>query len=237
MKYIITLIFSFVFLAEASLGGEKKSITDPEDRISYSLGYQIGGDLRRQNSDISQEVLTHGIKDAQAGGEPRPPSQEMDSLLKSLKTDIVQKQREDRKLEQKQIKEQYRGEGREFLARNGERKEVVTLASGLQYTVVREGAGMTPGPQDTVKVHYRGNLLDGTEFDSSHRRNMAAEFRVDGVIAGWTEALQLMKEGAKWRIFVPADLAYGERGPLADRTVIFDIELVEVVPSQERQAQ
>lgn len=236
MKYIITLILSFVFLAEASLGGEKRSITDPEDRISYSLGYQIGGDLRRQDRDISPEALAQGIKDAQAGGEPRLPSQEMDSLLKSLKTDIVQKQREDRKLEQKQIKEQYRGEGREFLARNGERKEVITLASGLQYTVDREGAGVTPGPQDTVKVHYRGTLLDGTEFDNSYRRNTAAEFRVDGVIAGWTEALQLMKEGAKWRIFVPADLAYGERGPLADRTVIFDIELVEVVPSKEQQA-
>ncbi|MHB8811358.1 MAG: FKBP-type peptidyl-prolyl cis-trans isomerase, partial [Desulfobulbaceae bacterium] len=134
------------------------------------------------------------------------------------------------------IKEKYRGEGREFLEQNAKTTGVVTLASGLQYKIDRHGTGKSPGPHDTVKVHYRGTLLDGSEFDSSYRGKTAGEFRVDGVMAGWTEALQLMKEGAKWRIFVPVDLAYGERGPLADRTVIFDIELIEVVPSREPQA-
>ena len=112
------------------------------------------------------------------------------------------------------------------------KKGVVTLPSGLQYKVIREGTGKSPGPHDSVKVNYRGTLINGQEFDSSYRENKPATFRVDGVIKGWTEALQLMKEGAKWQLFIPADLAYGERGALADRTLIFDVELVSVASSQ-----
>lgn len=232
MKYELTAVLIILLLAGASFADEKASITDTADRINYSLGYQIGGDLKQQGMTINPEALLKGIEDAGAGTEPRLSSEEMNSILQALKKDIENKQLEDRKLEQQKTKEQYRGEGREFLAQNAKKKGVVSLPSGLQYEVIRGGSGKSPRSHDTVKVHYRSTLLDGTEFDSSYRKKQPAEFRVDGVIAGWTEALQLMKEGAKWRIFVPADLAYGERSPLADRTVIFDIELISVEPGK-----
>jgi FKBP-type peptidyl-prolyl cis-trans isomerase FklB len=228
MKYELTAVIVILSLAGACFAGEKVPVAEPGDRINYSLGYQIGGDLKQQGMTISPEALLKGIEDALAGTEPRLSSEEMNNILQALKKNIENKQLEDRKLEQQNTKEQYRGEGRAFLAQNAKKKGVVSLPSGLQYEVIRGGSGRSPRPHDTVKVHYRSALLNGTEFDSSYRKKGPAEFRVDGVIAGWTEALQLMKEGAKWRIFVPADLAYGERGPLADRTVIFDIELISV---------
>jgi len=230
MKYELTAVFVILSLAGACFAGEKAPITEPGDRINYSLGYQIGGDLKQQGMTISPEALLKGIDDALAGTEPRLSPEEMNSILLALKKNIENKQLEDRKLEQQKTNEQYRVEGREFLAQNARKKEVVSLPSGLQYEVIRGGSGKSPRSYDTVKVHYRSTLLDGTEFDNSYRKKGPAEFRVDGVIAGWTEALQLMKEGAKWRIFVPADLAYGARSPLADRTVIFDIELISVEP-------
>jgi FKBP-type peptidyl-prolyl cis-trans isomerase FklB len=132
----------------------------------------------------------------------------------------------DKRMAKEANKEKYIGEGREFLAENAKKEGVVTLPSGLQYRVVKSGSGRTPGPQSTVTVNYRGTLIDGTEFGGSGYT--PDTFRVDGVISGWEQALQLMKEGDRWTLFVPADLAYGERGPLADRTVIFDIELISV---------
>jgi len=230
MKYELIALFVIFSLAGACFADEKVPITEPGDRINYSLGYQIGGDLKQQGMTISPEALLKGIDDALAGTEPRLSPEEMNSILLALKKNIENKQLEDRKLEQQKTNEQYRVEGREFLAQNARKKEVVSLPSGLQYEVIRGGSGKSPRSHDTVKVHYRSTLLDGTEFDNSYRKKGPAEFRVDGVIAGWTEALQLMKEGAKWRIFVPADLAYGARSPLADRTVIFDIELISVEP-------
>jgi FKBP-type peptidyl-prolyl cis-trans isomerase FklB len=230
MKFIIAIAVSTVLLTGPSFALEKEIITDPKDQINYSLGYQIGTDIKQQGLDINPAAMEQGINDAQAGNAPVLGSEEMNDLLQSLKKNIVETQQTNLHQEQMKIKEQYRGEGREFLAKNAKAEGIVTLPSGLQYKIEKKGTGKSPGPHDTVKVHYRGTLLDGTEFDSSYRTKKPAEFRVDGVIAGWTEALQLMKEGAKWRIFVPADLAYGERGPLADRSVIFDIELIAVIP-------
>ena len=126
----------------------------------------------------------------------------------------------------------HRAEGEAFLAANGKKEGVVTLPSGLQYKVLAEGKGTSPNPTDNVTVHYRGTLVDGTEFDNSYKREKPATFRVDGVIAGWTEALQRMKPGAKWQLFVPAKLGYGDRGagPLIppDSTLIFEVELISV---------
>ncbi len=122
----------------------------------------------------------------------------------------------------------YRAEGSEFLASNAKKQGVITLPSGLQYKVLEEGTGRSPGPNDSVTVHYRGTLIDGNEFDSSYGNNEPATFQVGGVIPGWTEALQLMKEGAKWQLFIPPDLAYGKRGPLSDRTLIFEVELISI---------
>lgn len=232
MKYELTALIVVLLPAGTCFAGEKVPLTEQGDRINYSIGYQIGGDLKQQGMTISPEALLKGIEDAQAGTEPRLSPEEMNGILQALKKNIENKQLEDRKVAQQKTREQYRGEGREFLAQNARKKGVVSLPSGLQYEVIRGGSGRSPRPHDTVKVHYRSTLLAGTEFDSSYRKKGPAEFRVDGVIAGWTEALQLMKEGAKWRIFVPADLAYGERGPVADRTVIYEIELLEVKPGE-----
>jgi len=134
----------------------------------------------------------------------------------------------EKRADRRSNKERYLAEGRDFLAANAKKDGVVALPSGLQYIVLKEGAGRKPGLHDTVVVHYLGRLTDGTEFGSSYRKTGPEKRRVDSLIPGMKEALQLMKEGAKWRIFVPADLGYGERGPLADRTVIMEVELISV---------
>jgi FKBP-type peptidyl-prolyl cis-trans isomerase FklB len=226
---ISTVISSLLLSSGISLAAETVKLERFDDEVNYSLGYQIGNDLRKLDKKFNSEDFQMGLDDASGKVEPQLGSEEMSSLLRQLKQKIENQQLEKRKLAQLQTKEQYRGEGRDFLAQNAKQEGIVVLPSGLQYQVLREGAGEIPGPHDTVQVNYRGTLLDGSEFDSSYRRGQPAEFRVDGVISGWTEALQLMKEGARWKIYVPADLAYGERGPLADRTLIFDIELVSVL--------
>ncbi len=130
------------------------------------------------------------------------------------------------------LAEKYRGEGREFLAANAKKAGIVSLPSGLQYKVVQEGKGKSPKPDDTVTVHYRGTLIDGAEFGSSYRDDKPATFTISGTIPAWREALPLMKEGAEWQLFIPADLAFGERGPLADRTVIYEIKLLAIEPAK-----
>jgi FKBP-type peptidyl-prolyl cis-trans isomerase FklB len=160
----------------------------------------------------------------------------MGALLKDLKGRINADLRENAKERferKKKEAQQKRDEGRTFMAQNADRKGVKTLPSGLQYRVIKQGSGRKPGAQDTVSVHYRGTLIEGHEFDSSYRRKAPSSFRVDGVIAGWTEALQLMPEGAVWEVFIPPELGYGERGPLADQTLIFKIELLEVADNSQ----
>ena len=132
-----------------------------------------------------------------------------------------------------QTAEKYRAEGEELLAANAEKEGVVTLPSGLQYKVLQQGTGKRPGPSDNVEVHYRSTLVDGTEFHNSYRGEGAPErLHVSGVTRGMSEALQLMREGARWQLFVPTELAYGRRGPLANRTVIYEIELTSIEPGE-----
>lgn len=197
-------------------------------KASYAKGYEIGGELKRQGIEISPDALLKGIRDGLAGEEPQLPLADIESILLELKATF---RNEMRKRKDPAI-EKYRRKGREFLAQNAKKDGVITLPSGLQYRVVRKGTGKIPGPHDRVRVHYRGTLIDGREFGSSYRANKPAVFRVDGVIAGMREALQLMQEGSKWQLFIPADLAYGERGPVGDRTVLFEIELLSVLPPE-----
>ncbi|MDH3671772.1 MAG: FKBP-type peptidyl-prolyl cis-trans isomerase [Gammaproteobacteria bacterium] len=222
----LTTIVSLAALVSVGFASEDLKPENETDRINYSIGYQIGGDFKRQGVELNPAAVVRGIQDALLGAEPLITAQEMRATLVNLKRKIVADQQKTRT---KKV-EKYRGEGREFLAANAKKPGVVTLRSGLQYKEIREGTGKKPGPHDTVTVHYRGTRTDGTEFDSSDRKDAAATFRVDGVIRGWTEALQLMQEGAKWQLFIPPDLAYGERGPLRDETVIFDVELIAVDP-------
>lgn len=218
-------------LALALTGGccwaaEPVDLKTETGRINYSVGYQIGGDFKRQGIDLDSEALVQGIEDALRTTSPRIAPEVMETTLKNLKQRIDAGQKEQR-LSQL---EKYRGEGRDFLAANGKKEGVVTLPSGLQYRVLQEGIGPRPTLSNTVTVHYRGTQIDGSEFDSSYRRNEPATFPLTNVIPGWQEALQLMREGGRWQLFIPADLAFGERGPLAERVVIYEIELLRVNP-------
>lgn len=222
MKHAVWLVLILGLLFGTSFAEEKVYPRSEKDRFSYSYGYQMGENLKLEG--INLEALVKGIQDGLSGTEPMLTSKEMQKALVEFNRRNVAV----RRAQKQQMAERYRGEGREFLTANANNPGVITLPSGLQYKVIREGSGSSPGPHDAVTVHYRGTLINGTEFDSSYSKGKSATFRVDGVIKGWTEALQLMKEGAKWQLFIPPDLAYGERGPLADKTLIFDVELISV---------
>jgi FKBP-type peptidyl-prolyl cis-trans isomerase FklB len=225
MRFGLAAVLAVVLLPGIGSSEEKAEIEDPADRAGYSLGHQIGGDLKRQDREIDAGALLRGLRDGLQGMEPSIPSEEINAILVELKETIGASEPKGWRRDA----EQYRGEGREFLAANAQREGVVSLPSGLQYRVLREGSGSSPGPGDRVKVHYRSTLIDGTEFhDSSQRGGEPETLHVSGVIRGLTEALQLMREGARWQLFLPADLAFGKRGPLADRTVIYEIELVAI---------
>jgi FKBP-type peptidyl-prolyl cis-trans isomerase FklB len=221
----ITLLILSFGLCEA---GEAPGILDENDRISYSLGYQIGGDFKRQGTDLKSDLVVQGIQDALKGDKPRMAPEEMKKTLVELKRKVTATQQEERKM----VAEKSRAEGETFLAENAKKEGVVTLPSGLEYKILKEGTGASPQATDNVTVHYRGTLIDGTEFDSSHKRTQPAIFRVNGVIRGWTEALQMMKPGAKWQLFIPAKLAYGERGTGSaippNSALIFEVELLKV---------
>jgi FKBP-type peptidyl-prolyl cis-trans isomerase FklB len=230
MKRVLIDIITVFFLFGVCYAGEKPELKDENDRVNYSLGYQIGGDFKRQGVAIRPELIVKGIQDALSGAEPLMTPQEMNKTLVDLKKRITAAQREQRqKAAGKNL-----AESKTFLAENAKKEGVKTLPSGLQYKVIKEGSGAMPRATDTVTVHYRGTLIDGTEFDSSHSRGKPAAFRADRVIAGWKEALQLMKEGAKWELFIPPELAYGERGGRIppNSALIFEVELLSVKSSE-----
>jgi FKBP-type peptidyl-prolyl cis-trans isomerase FklB len=207
---------------------EPLKLETENEKINYSVGYQLGGDFKRQEVDIKSDMLLQGIEDAIGGGKPLLDEQERRATLMALAQRV--------KAEQKQKMAQQGAEalkaGEAFLAENSGKEGVTTLPSGLQYKVITAGEGKSPQKSDKVTVNYRGTLIDGTEFDSSYSRNKPATFGVGQVIPGWTEALQLMKEGDKWEIVIPSKLAYGERGAGAkippNSTLIFEVELISV---------
>jgi FKBP-type peptidyl-prolyl cis-trans isomerase len=206
--------------AGACLAGEKPEIKDEKDRMNYSIGYQIGKDFKRQGVPLQPELILQGAMDAASGSKPLMSGGEIQSTLTEFKKKSISAERRRRTSDL--------AEGSAFLAENAKKEGVVTLRSGLQYEVLRKGSGKTPTAADNVTFHYQGTLPDGTEFDSSYRKGKPASARVDGVIPGWKEALQLMKEGDKWRIVLPPGLAYGDRKPLGGKTVIFELELLSV---------
>jgi FKBP-type peptidyl-prolyl cis-trans isomerase FklB len=193
---------------------------DDASRMHYALGYQLGRDLG--DTESRPEALLSGLEDGRAGASPKLSQAEMEAAMAAL----GQRMTEQRAKSQAEAARKYEAENAAFLAANAAKPGVKKTASGLQYKVVNEGKGRSPAAGDSVTVHYRGTLIDGTEFDSSYKRGEPATFPVQGVIAGWTEALQMMKEGAKYQLFIPPDLAYGSRGPLANRLLIFDVELL-----------
>ena len=225
MKHFI-IIVSASLLALPLFGQEKSpQLKDQKDKVSYSIGMNIGFNLSKQKVDINPDILAAGIKDAIAG-KPQLTQDQVKEVMAQFEKDMEQKQ--------KQAGEKNKTEGAKFLEDNKKKPEVKTTASGLEYKVEKDGTGAQPKPTDMVTVNYRGTLIDGTEFDSSYKRGQPATFPVNGVIKGWTEALQLMKVGSKYQVVVPSNLAYGERavspeiGPNA--TLIFEVELLDAKP-------
>ena len=199
-------------------------VEDETTRINYSLGYQIGGDFDRQGVALDADAVIAGIEDARRGSEPRMSPAEMHRTLAELKQRIVTEQRSrsaNAELERLEA-------GRRFLEQNAGMPGVVTTATGLQYRVIAAGEGRKPGPTDRVTLRYRGTLIDGNEFDSSEHQGSPSSFPLNGVIKAWTEGLQLVREGGRIELFVPPDLAYRDRGPLAHRTLVYDVELISV---------
>jgi FKBP-type peptidyl-prolyl cis-trans isomerase FklB len=226
-KVLPLTALAVVMIAGAAVAEEALDLSDETNRINYSLGHQLGSDFKRQQLDMNPDAVVQGMRDALSGAEPRMTPQEMRETLVGFKKRLAEQQREQR---QRNVENELGmlAEGKQFLEENAKKEGVVTTASGLQYQVIEAGSGKSPGPTDTVTVEYRGTLVDGTEFDSSAKHGGPATFKLDAVIKGWSEGLQLMKEGGKAKLFIPQELAYGQRGPLAHRALIFDVELISI---------
>lgn len=212
---------------EASSASELKLDTS-KNRISYTIGVNIGQDFKSQNMDVDPDLLLMGLKDTLSGKELQLTEEEMVQEIQNFQQEMQAKMAAEMEVKAAENK----ASGEAFLAENAKQEGVVVTESGLQYKIIEPGQGDSPGPADVATVHYRGTLIDGTQFDSSYDRGQPASFPVGGVIPGWTEALQLMKPGAKWQLVIPAELAYGERGAGQDigpnSTLLFDVELISV---------
>jgi len=215
------------------------TLKSQKDKTSYAVGMNVGkglaANLRQQSVEVDQAILLRGLKDALAGGKLLLTDDEAKAVLTQLQTEVRARQQEKMKVEQEKMKaaaEENKKEGAEFLAANKTKDGVVALASGLQYKILTEGTGPKPAATDTVSCNYRGTLVDGKEFDSSYKRGQPLSIQVNGVIKGWTEALQLMPVGSKWQLFIPSDLGYGDRGsgPVIgpSATLIFEVELLSI---------
>jgi len=211
---------------------KKAELSSPKDKVSYGIGMNIGRNFSRQEFDVNPDILAQGIKDVLAGGPTLMTEEEAQTTLVNFQQEMAAKHQ----AKMTELAEKNKAAGEAFMAENAKKEGVVTLPSGLQYKVLVEGTGKTPGQDDTVTVNYRGALIDGKEFDSSYKRGEPATFPLAGVIPGWTEALQLMKEGSKWQLFIPSALAYGEGGAGPDITpnssLIFEVELISIQPKE-----
>lgn len=226
MKFFVSSVL--VLLLAGIAFSEPQELKTEKDRLSYSMGVATGTQLKRQSVDVNSDMFAKGINDVVTGGKLMMSEQEVQETLMKFQQDLAAKQA----AKQKELAEKNKKEGEAFLAENMKKEGVKTLPSGLQYKVIKEGTGRIPKDSDIVVTNYKGSLIDGTEFDSSYKRGQPATFPVKGVIKGWTEALQLMKEGSVWQLFVPADLAYGERGAGSvigpNATLIFEVELLSI---------
>ena len=251
MKSALSTVLIAAFLASHA-GAEDKKIETPKaaeakpdaksekDKVSYAIGMFFGNTIKRQAIDVDVDSVAKAIKDVVSGGTTRMTEQEAQQTIQAMQRDMMAR----REAENKVLGEKNKMEGTTFLAANAKKPGVMTTTNGLQYKVITEGKGEKPKITDTVSTHYKGRLINGTEFDSSYKRGQPAEFPVTGVIKGWTEALQMMKVGSKWELYIPSNLAYAERGSPPnigpDATLIFEIELLAIkpppVPSEASQA-
>lgn len=202
--------------------------TTEKEKVSYAIGNSIGNNFKEQGIDVEPSIVAQAIKDVLTDSSLALTEEQMEEVMMNFQRTMQQKQRE----QQSKAGEANRAAGKAFLEENKSAAGVVTLPSGLQYQVLKEGNGPKPKLSDKVTTHYHGTLINGKVFDSSVKRGQPASFPVSGVISGWTEALQLMPVGSKWKLFIPSELAYGERGAGADigpgTTLIFDVELLSI---------
>lgn len=216
----LAIAAALVLAGIPAIAQEKITLKDQKDKVSYSIGLNIGSTLKQQGLELNTDALSAGLKAALSGEKALLTEEQVRETLMAFQREMMTKEL--------QKGEENKKVGEEFLAKNKSEKGVVSLPSGLQYKVIREGKGEKPKATDVVKTHYRGTLIDGTEFDSS-TEGEPVEFPLNRVIPGWTEALQLMPVGSKWQLFVPAELAYGQQGqgPIPpNSTLIFEVELL-----------
>ena len=223
LRWIIALLGSLLLASQ--LGAEQTAaLKNQKEKLSYIMGMDIGKSLKAQPADIDLDILIRGIKDVLTGGKPSLTEQEIREVLILFQKEMIEKQQA--------VTEKTKKLGEAFLSGDKKKEGIVTLPSGLQYKVIKEGMGRKPKPTDTVTVHYRATLLDGTEFDSSYQRGQPDTLQVNETMPGLMEALTLMQEGAKWLLFIPPNLGYGERGMGAqigpNTNLIFEVELLSI---------
>jgi FKBP-type peptidyl-prolyl cis-trans isomerase FklB len=233
MKALLGFLAIGVATTLSAADTKSPELKDQKDKVSYSIGMDIGRNIKRQNLELNVDALASGIRDILAGGKTSLTDEEAREVMNAYRTEMQAKQQ----VQAKEQSEKNKKEGDAFLAENAKKEGVKThqvklpgTNAVLQYKVLTAGTGPKPSTNDTVITHYRGTLIDGTEFDSSYKRGEPATFPVTGVIKGWTEALLMMPVGSKWQLFIPSELAYGERGAGRNigpnATLIFDIELI-----------
>ena len=228
MKSSITILVSLLLLPMALFAQQKATLQTMKGKVSYSIGIDIGRNMKRQLIEVDLDLLMRGIKDGLGDGTCALSDSVMQTTMKVWQQEMMAKMNENQKI----VGEKNKKQGEAFLAENKKKAGVVTLPSGLQYKILKDGTGKSPKATDTVVTHYRGTLISGKEFDSSYKRGQPATFPVNQVIAAWTEALQKMKVGSKWQLFVPSELGYGPNGAGQDigpnTTLIFEVELIDI---------
>ncbi len=230
----LTIYLAAILVASIGLAQDKAQpqLKDQKEKASYSIGHELGASLKKGSMDVNTETLMKGLKDGLSGAKSLLTDEQIKETMTAFQKEMMEKQQ----AAQKELGEKNAATGEKFLAENKKKEGVKTTASGLQYKVLKEGSGEPPKETDTVVTNYKGTLLDGTEFDSSYKRNEPATFPVNRVIKGWTEALLMMKPGSKYQLFIPSALGYGERGVGKDigpnSTLVFEVELLSIKPPE-----
>jgi FKBP-type peptidyl-prolyl cis-trans isomerase FklB len=226
MRVLSVVMAALVVVSLTSVAQKKAVLKTQKQKASYGIGMDIGKNFKVQFPDVDVDALVRGFKDALSGAKPAIPEAELASVMATFQQEMMKQRTE----KQAELSAKNKKEGEAFLAENKKKEGVVTLADGLQYKVLKEGTGVKPTPKDTIECNYRGTLIGGKEFDSSYKRGEPAKFVLGQVIPGWVEGLQLMSVGSKYEFYIPASLAYGERGMGPDigpdATLIFEVELL-----------
>jgi FKBP-type peptidyl-prolyl cis-trans isomerase len=232
------IVLGLGFLAGTAAAQDAAALSGRKEKLSYALGMEVANNIRKQSVEVDTASLIRGFRDQLSQGKTLLAEEEVRAILGELRQELKRKQvalQAEKVLAANELAEKNKKNGEAFLAKNRAEPGVVTLESGLQYKILKAGAGKTPTPEDTVLCHYRGALLDGSEFENSYQRGKPATLPLKKLMRGWSEALQRMPVGSKWQLFIPPDLAYGERG--VDRSsigpnaaLIFEVELHSIVP-------